>query len=377
VTIGVFRNPSQVGLFMNYKYVTVSYADVQNPNYSAKVWFEVPEQNYIPDFYFQTTKIVPGQYYPYTIELDPYDYVFNAGSQIGLMVFGTDPDYSQLYDECCIPEFDIKIGPESYAVLPMIMNEPDAPATIEADNAWVSLGDTVEITYSIKDNGFGFSALALDLPFNSSIFTPVDVKAAGLIDGADFTYAIGAKVLKVDIAAEDNIAGDDILFIVTYKINEKAPYIFYVPLNITVTEAKFGSFMDKLVDLQVNESAGFLATKLVDLLPKAFVTKLNGNKNNLTITVTETYVDGTVEVYTKTFSIDNNAAGTYMVGDYTVYVDTKGNDQIRACYVIEKADLPLNNSNNQGSNGNGQGNNGNSQGNNGNSQGNNGKGNQQ
>ena len=69
--------------------------------------------------------------------------------------------------------------------------------------------------------------------------------------------------------------------------------------------------------------------------PSAFVEKLNGNKNNLTITVTETNSDGTTDNITKTFSIDNNAAGTYVVGLYKVYVDTKGNTQIRACYIVE------------------------------------------
>ena len=71
----------------------------------------------------------------------------------------------------------------------------------------------------------------------------------------------------------------------------------------------------------------------------AEVEKLNGNKNNLTITVLEEYERGVWEV-TKTFSIDNNAAGTYQVGDHKVYVDTKGNTQIRECYIVESAAIP-------------------------------------
>ena len=74
---------------------------------------------------------------------------------------------------------------------------------------------------------------------------------------------------------------------------------------------------------------------LIDVTPVASVKKLNGNKNDLTITVTETYEDGTKEVFTKTFSINNNAADTYVVGPYKVYVDTKGNDQIRACNIVK------------------------------------------
>ena|GEM_PF-5781876 len=67
----------------------------------------------------------------------------------------------------------------------------------------------------------------------------------------------------------------------------------------------------------------------------AFVTKLNGNKNDLTITIIEKMSNGTVNKTTKTFSIENNTAGIYNIDDYKVYVDTKGNDQIRACYIVD------------------------------------------
>jgi len=65
----------------------------------------------------------------------------------------------------------------------------------------------------------------------------------------------------------------------------------------------------------------------------ASVKKLKGNKNELTITVTGEPVCGEINVYTETFTIHNNAAGTYTVGNYKVYVNTKGNVQIRECYI--------------------------------------------
>jgi len=68
--------------------------------------------------------------------------------------------------------------------------------------------------------------------------------------------------------------------------------------------------------------------------PSAFVTKLNGNQNDLTISVKEVYANGKVNTVTATFKINNNAAGTYKVGDYKVYVDTKGNTQINAIYIV-------------------------------------------
>jgi len=67
--------------------------------------------------------------------------------------------------------------------------------------------------------------------------------------------------------------------------------------------------------------------------PTAYVTQLNGNKNDLTITITEKLTDYTTNIITETFSINNNAANTYTVGSYKVYVDTKGNTQVRACYI--------------------------------------------
>jgi hypothetical protein len=76
------------------------------------------------------------------------------------------------------------------------------------------------------------------------------------------------------------------------------------------------------------------APLLVSVTPEASVEQLSENKNNLIITITEQYADDTLKVFTQTFSINNNAAATYSIGSYNVYVDTKGNTQIRACYLV-------------------------------------------
>ena len=73
---------------------------------------------------------------------------------------------------------------------------------------------------------------------------------------------------------------------------------------------------------------------LVSATPSAYVEKLGGNQNRLFITVIEYYSDGTEKYVTWDGLINNNAAGAYQVGGYTVYVDTKGNDQIRECYIV-------------------------------------------
>lgn len=73
----------------------------------------------------------------------------------------------------------------------------------------------------------------------------------------------------------------------------------------------------------------------------AAVTKEKGNTNTLAITVTAPYFDFQMKntqttTLFESFTINNNAANTYTINNYRVYVDTKGNDQIRACYIATK-----------------------------------------
>jgi len=78
---------------------------------------------------------------------------------------------------------------------------------------------------------------------------------------------------------------------------------------------------------------GLAPTVLVKAVPNAWVDKLNGNKNDLYITVTETYCNGFTVAFSAVFKIDNNAEGTYQVGPYRVFVNTKGNIQIREIFI--------------------------------------------
>ena len=73
---------------------------------------------------------------------------------------------------------------------------------------------------------------------------------------------------------------------------------------------------------------------LLNAAPQASVEKLTGNMNILTIVITEYYSDGTIDILEGVISIRNNAADIYNVDGYQVYVDTKGNTQIRDCYII-------------------------------------------
>ena len=66
----------------------------------------------------------------------------------------------------------------------------------------------------------------------------------------------------------------------------------------------------------------------------AVVKQLKGNQNELTVTVVESFPHHASIVYTKTFMIDNNVEGYYEFGGYTVFVNTKGNTQIRDCFIV-------------------------------------------
>jgi len=93
------------------------------------------------------------------------------------------------------------------------------------------------------------------------------------------------------------------------------------------------------IALSAYDQAGDLLKKLNNQIPlnielSAFVEKLNGNQNNLTIDLKEVYFNGNENDFTTTIKINNNSAGIYEVGGYKVYVDTKGNTQIRDCYIV-------------------------------------------
>ena len=62
--------------------------------------------------------------------------------------------------------------------------------------------------------------------------------------------------------------------------------------------------------------------------------KLTGNKNNLTITITAVYTDGAKQVFSKTYSINNNAEDVYELNGFLVYVNTKGNVKIFGIDII-------------------------------------------
>ena len=262
----------------NFKYVTWGHTDIQNPSTDGKAWFEVPEQNYTPNYYFQTTAIVPGQYYNYVVEMNPYNYQFEAGQRIGIMVYGTDGLASPNLDTASTGGLDVQLGDGSYARIPLrAVAAPSAPVTLEVSSAQITPGDTFDITYSIKDNTAGFASFDLDLPFTSSVYAPVTVTPSAFLSDGTFDYNISGGILNVTYNSF-NTVGNGELFTVTYKAATGAiAHSFSGALGVKVNSFKFSPFVIN------NEQDVKLAVKPGALRTYDYTVYLKPNKTKLVV----------------------------------------------------------------------------------------------
>jgi len=79
---------------------------------------------------------------------------------------------------------------------------------------------------------------------------------------------------------------------------------------------------------------GISEAAIENAISSAYVRVIPGNTNELTITVAELLSNGMTNFISETYTIRNNAEGNYSVGGYEVFIDTKGNDQIRQNYIV-------------------------------------------
>ena len=75
---------------------------------------------------------------------------------------------------------------------------------------------------------------------------------------------------------------------------------------------------------------------IVDIVPTAVVNQLPGNQNELTVTVTTTLSDGSEIIVSDIFMIRNNSDVTVTVGEFEVFVSTRGNTQVRAIEITNQ-----------------------------------------
>ena len=214
---------------------------------------------------------------------------------------------------------------------------PDGPRTIDSSDAKVTYPTYTAVT--VTENSITFNTYF----FQYDSVTDLIVTEPFLYDSFTVTRTL-PDWTKYDAAvadAEAFVKGDFNIY--TEESIATAKEIVINALTENALES--GSFLTSqniiddatsVINAAVVGAKAGLVIRFVGAKADAFVTKLNGNQNDLTITVTKLYADGSAIVAaTKTIKINNNAAGTYEVGGYKVYVDTKGNDQIRACYIVE------------------------------------------
>ncbi|MCL2291701.1 MAG: cadherin-like beta sandwich domain-containing protein, partial [Candidatus Bathyarchaeota archaeon] len=196
-------------------------------------------------------------------------------------------DCNALLDTCVIPKLVVSLSDDATLL------------TLLVDGVSVSGFDPLMLSYSI--------AVPYSVTSVAIVATANDVGAMVSGDGVKVDLVVGANTFDIIVTAEDGS-------IQVY--------------TLTVTR-----------DIE----SGPVVT-VVSATPTASVKQLSGNQNDLTITVTELLSDGTTNVISQIFRINNNAVDTYTVGPYRVYVDTKGNTQIRACYIVnvEDIDEPVN-----------------------------------
>ena len=195
-------------------------------------------------------------------------------------------------------------------------------------------GEDGNVEIDVKDEGGGKASVEIlpgtKVKFEATLSAPG--ASIGLItildefaDWGDTQYLSGDNTATVSTGFTEYVKYDDDT---TYIINISA-FVFIDDL-LTPT-----------LDISITFKSGEPelpppppVDNLVRVTPSASVTKDKGNTNTLRVIVTEIYESGKTETFTGTFTINNNTAGAYYVGEYLVYVDTKGNDQIRACYIV-------------------------------------------
>jgi hypothetical protein len=380
------------------KIVAIGSVDIRNPNPDGTITPDVPGLantskggNWHANYLFQSQNIVPygaaaptaANFNSYTWEMDVSEYTFTKGNQLGLILFGSDPEFTYMTHDPA--EFTVNIGPNTYLSLPLLDPHPEILSKTEYTVTFVDYDGTVLSEQQVLE---GASATAPDAPVRegytfcgwdvdfTNIAGKLTVMAMYEINKYTVTFlADGVTVSTQSIAhGSAALAPDDpvktgysfigwdkdftnIIAALTvnaiFEINYyDVVFLDWDGLVLDAQSIAYGSAaqapktpvrQDWIFtgwDREFSFITGNLTVTalydptIIGLSADAYVKKLSGNMNALTITVTEFWSDGTKIYFTETFSISNNAADTYKVGDYSVYVNTKGNDQIRECRIV-------------------------------------------
>ncbi|MCL1873970.1 MAG: cadherin-like beta sandwich domain-containing protein [Clostridiales bacterium] len=270
------------------KIVAMGSIDVRNPNPDGTIAPDVPGLaniekggNWHANYLFQPVDIIPygisaptaANFNSYTWEMDVSEYKFTKGNQMGIILYGSDPDFTYITRDAT--EFTVNLGPNTYLSLPIVQATAEKPATVEVADVMAKPGDLVDVTYKIKDNAFGFAALDLKIPYNSSIYTPQTITPAGAVNTMFFVAnpVFAPGMMRIAFAADENVKNDVLLFTVTYKVADSAPGVGDYPLEVEPVKLQYLSGLGHLVDLEVAIKAGTLVIGILgDVDGDGFVT---------------------------------------------------------------------------------------------------------
>jgi len=185
---------------------------VQKPNYTGKTWIDCYETNFVPEYYYRNEIIKPGEFYPYTWELNVMDYTILAGHKLGLILFGTDPEYTQrpLTNPTTLT---VEIGPDTYLSLPLVgefvtdeIPDPTGPVNPED----VLVGGTAPTGAAIEDNMLVWKDILVDESIileNAYLdgYEIAGVNPAGL--GAGYTLKFDGDKVIVIFDSKDVVEG--------------------------------------------------------------------------------------------------------------------------------------------------------------------------
>ncbi|MCL1874371.1 MAG: dockerin type I domain-containing protein [Clostridiales bacterium] len=202
-------------------------------------------------------------FHDYTLYLQPAVHSAKEGNRLALIITtgGASP---AAYTGNSAFTFTID-NEATNAVIPVELARPQEPVTIQVADVWGKPGGTVDVTYKISGNEFGFSTLDLLLPYISSIYTPLAVKPAGDLNTPFFVVNPNYKtdLMRIAFAAGENLSGDGLLFTVTYQMAAALPPTGDHLLDVEVVKIQYAAFTDAMFDVDVKIIPGTLVLGLL------------------------------------------------------------------------------------------------------------------
>ena len=166
------------------------------------------------------------------------------------------PIYLQVPGDGTPKSLTVNISSESNSAKKTAVS--DFAPILEIATVKAQANSTVDVTYSIKGNINGFTALSLDIPYDRAIYSPISVTAVPALDdmanGNIFVFNPsfgGNDLIRVAFASTTRVNNDGVLFTVKYKV--EAVDCLDVSLGATVILAELNLTGDDFfaLDLQV------------------------------------------------------------------------------------------------------------------------------